>query len=81
MGSRERRAFLYMSFMHSESAPIHEWAVRLFTDLGIEAKLNSERRHKALIDRFGRYPHRNRILGRESTPEELAFLAREGSFF
>jgi uncharacterized protein (DUF924 family) len=78
---RDRRAFLYMPFMHSESAAIHEWAVRLFTDLGIEGNLDSEERHKALIDRFGRYPHRNRILGRESTPEELDFLAREGASF
>lgn len=76
---RERRAFLYMPFMHSESAVIHEWAIKLFAALGMESNLDSERRHKAIIDRFGRYPHRNRILGRTSTPEELDFLARGGS--
>jgi len=77
----QQRVFLYMPFMHSESAAIHEWALRLFTDLGIENNLAFERRHKAIIDRFGRYPHRNRILGRASTPDELAFLAEPGSSF
>jgi len=74
-----QRAFVYMPFMHSESALIHEWALKLFGALGMESSLESERRHKSTIDRFGRYPHRNRILGRTSTPEELDFLAREGS--
>jgi uncharacterized protein (DUF924 family) len=78
---RERRAFLYMPFMHSESAVIHEWAIKLFAALEMESNLDSERRHKAIIDRFGRYPHRNRILGRTSTPAELDFLARGGSSF
>jgi uncharacterized protein (DUF924 family) len=73
----KQRAFLYMPFMHSESAEIHEWALKLFGALGNESNLDSERRHKEIIDRFGRYPHRNRILGRPSTPEEIDFLARE----
>lgn len=74
----KRRAFLYMPFMHSESPMMHDWALRLFAAPGMEANLASERRHKAIIDQFGRYPHRNHILGRPSTPEELAYLAREG---
>jgi uncharacterized protein (DUF924 family) len=78
---QEQRAFLYMPFMHSESPPIHEWAMKLFGALGNESNLESERRHKKIIDRFGRYPHRNRILGRASTPEEIDFLARQGSLF
>jgi uncharacterized protein (DUF924 family) len=78
---RTRRAFLYMPFMHSESAIIHEWAMKLFGSLGIPSNLESERRHKAIIDKFGRYPHRNRTLGRASTPEELDFLMREDSSF
>ncbi len=78
---KEQRAFLYMPFVHSESALIHEWAIKLFSALGNESNLESERRHKKIIDRFGRYPHRNRILERPSTPEELDFLAREGSSF
>jgi uncharacterized protein (DUF924 family) len=71
-----QRAFLYMPFMHSESAPIHARALELFGAPGLEASLVSERKHKAIIDRFGRYPHRNPILGRVSTPDEIAFLAR-----
>jgi uncharacterized protein (DUF924 family) len=77
--SKVQRAFLYMPFMHSESAAIHEWALKLFDALGVAANLESERRHKAVIDRFGRYPQRNRILGRDSTPEELDFLKGRGS--
>jgi len=77
----DQRAFLYMPFMHSESPLIHEWAIKLFGTLGSESNLESERRHKEIIDRFGRYPHRNRVLGRASTPEELDFLARKGSSF
>jgi uncharacterized protein (DUF924 family) len=79
--ARGRRAFLYMPYMHSESAPIHALAIELFTALGDAANLDSERRHKSIIERFGRYPHRNRILGRPSTPEEVGFLAQPGSSF
>ena len=68
--------------MHSESALVHTQAVaELFTQLGIQDNLNFELRHKAIIDRFGRYPHRNTILGRSSTAEELAFLSEPGSSF
>jgi len=76
-----RSAFLYMPFMHSESAAIHEQALRLFDQPGLERHLGVEHRHRDIILRFGRYPHRNAILGRISTPEELAFLARPGSSF
>ena len=75
------RMFMYMPFMHSESASIHAEAMRLFALLGMEENLEYERQHKAIIDRFGRYPHRNKILGRESTVEELAFLQLPGSEF
>lgn len=76
-----RRAFLYMPFMHSESPRIHEQAVALFGEPGLENNLDFELRHKAIIERFGRYPHRNAVLGRESTPEEVAFLGEPGSSF
>jgi len=76
-----QRAFVYMPFMHSESALIHDWALKLFGTPGLESSLESERRHKSVIDRFGRYPHRNHILGRTSTPEEVVFLTAEGSSF
>jgi uncharacterized protein (DUF924 family) len=75
------RAFLYMPYMHSESPLIHAEALRLFAEPGLEGNLDFERRHKAIIDRFGRYPHRNAVLGRASTPEEMAFLAQPGSSF
>ncbi len=76
-----QRAFLYMPFMHSESRAIHETAERLFRDKAPEDNLDFELRHKAIIDRFGRYPHRNAVLGRVSTAEELAFLEQPGSSF
>jgi uncharacterized protein (DUF924 family) len=77
----EERAFLYMPFMHSESSVIHGDAERLFASLEDHENYEFELRHKAIIDRFGRYPHRNEILGRQSTPEELAFLQDPGSRF
>jgi uncharacterized protein (DUF924 family) len=67
--------------MHSESRLIHEQAVALFSQPGLEGSLAFERRHQAIIERFGRYPHRNAIMGRVSTPEEIAFLAEPGSSF
>jgi uncharacterized protein (DUF924 family) len=73
------RSFLYMPYMHSESSSIHDVAVQLFQNLG--KALDFELKHKAIIDRFGRYPHRNKILGRESTAEEVEFLKQPGSGF
>lgn len=75
------RPFLLMPYMHSESPAIHEMAVPLFELEGMEGNLNFELRHKAIIDRFGRYPHRNAILGRVSTAEEIEFLKEPGSSF
>jgi len=76
-----RAAFLYMPLMHSEAAEDHEKAVQLFSRPGMESFLNFELKHKVIIDRFGRYPHRNTLLGRESTPEEVEFLNEPGSSF
>ncbi|MFP6840110.1 MAG: DUF924 family protein [Pseudohongiellaceae bacterium] len=76
-----KRAFLYMPFMHSESADIHEIGLYLFDRPGLEDNYNFELRHKVIIDRFGRYPHRNELLGRESTAEEIEFLQQPGSSF
>lgn len=75
------RVFMYMPYMHSESRVIHAVAEQLFRQPGLETNLKYELKHKAIIDRFGRFPHRNAILGRESTPEERAFLAQPGSSF
>jgi uncharacterized protein (DUF924 family) len=76
----ERRVFLYMPYMHSESRAIHAVAERLFKDTP-KNNYDFELRHKAIVDRFGRYPHRNAMLGRQSTGEEIAFLAQPGSSF
>lgn len=75
------RAFLLMPYMHSESRRIHDEAERLFKAWAPDNNYDFELRHKAIIDRFGRYPHRNAILGRGSTAEELAFLQLPGSSF
>ncbi|MDP5291080.1 DUF924 family protein [Oceanimonas sp. CHS3-5] len=79
--SPEQRLFLYMPFMHSESLKIHDQALVLFERLGLADNLDFEHKHRNIIERFGRYPHRNAILGRPSTPEEQAFLEQPGSGF
>jgi uncharacterized protein (DUF924 family) len=76
-----QRAFLYMPYMHSKSLPIHMLAVSLFSQPGMEGNLELELRHKTIIERFGRYPHRNKILGRVSTEDEIEFLKTPQSSF
>ena len=68
------RGFMFLPFMHSESAWMHERALVLYTELGEPNQLDFEYKHKRIIDRFGRYPHRNAILGRVSSEAELAFF-------
>lgn len=77
----KKLSFLYMPLMHSESPIIHKQAVEMFSKPGLESNLAFEHKHKVIIDEFGRYPHRNNILGRKSTPAELAFLEKPGSGF
>ncbi|NCJ06746.1 DUF924 family protein [Synechococcales cyanobacterium C] len=79
--SPQQKAILYLPYMHSESRAIHEIAVRLYGELGLAENLDFELRHRAIVDRFGRYPHRNQILGRSSTPEEMEFLRQPGTSF
>ena len=76
----ERRPFLYLPFMHGETLADQERSVRLYEQPGLEESLRFARHHRALIQRFGRFPHRNAILGRPSTPEELAYLASPEAF-
>ncbi|MBI5538032.1 MAG: DUF924 domain-containing protein [Deltaproteobacteria bacterium] len=86
-----QRSFFYMPMMHAEDLEVQREAVKLFDGLaksappGLEQALQQgadfERRHHDIIERFGRYPHRNKILGRTSTPEEEAFLLGPGSSF
>jgi uncharacterized protein (DUF924 family) len=73
--------FLLLPYMHSESRIIHVEAEALFRRYAPPENLEFELRHKAIVDRFGRYPHRNRIVGRASSDEELAFLEQPGSSF
>ena|SRR5690606_2443019 len=79
--SEVQRSFLYMPYMHSESLLIHDLAVELFRANGIQNNLDFEIKHRDIIARFGRYPHRNGILGRASTEDEIEFLKQPGSSF
>jgi uncharacterized protein (DUF924 family) len=71
----EQRLFLYLPFEHSEELADQELSLQLNAQLGNESWLRYARAHRDLIARFGRFPHRNAVLGRESTPAELAALA------
>ena len=77
----QERGFVYLPLMHSESLVIHETAEALYRQFGDQSSLKFELKHKEIIQRFGRYPHRNKILGRESTEEEIEFLKQPGSSF
>tara|TARA_R110002096_G_scaffold436051_2_gene666289 strand:+ start:32077 stop:32658 length:582 start_codon:yes stop_codon:yes gene_type:complete len=77
------KSFALMPLMHSEELSVQEQSVQQFTALAEEGHNNLDfaKSHKKIIDQFGRYPHRNAIMGRESTPEELRFLDGPGSSF
>lgn len=77
----DQRAFLYLPFEHSEDVADQQRAVALISELGDDEFTRYAVAHKKVIDRFGRFPHRNETLGRPSTPEELAFLKESGSSF
>ena len=74
------KAFLYMPFMHSENLADQDRSVELFTNAGLQDNLRFARHHRDIVRRFGRFPHRNAILGRNSTPEETAWLASGEAF-
>lgn len=76
-----QRNFMYMPFMHSESLTIHQQAQPLFENKASQHTYNFELKHMAIIQRFGRYPHRNDILQRNSTEEERKFLTQANSRF
>jgi uncharacterized protein (DUF924 family) len=71
------RAFLYLPFEHAEDLPAQDLSLVLFEKLGAAEQLKWARHHHAIIARFGRFPHRNAILGRTSTPDELAYLEED----
>ncbi|AWN17273.1 DUF924 family protein [Salinisphaera sp. LB1] len=77
----DERAFVYMPFMHSESLAEHDRALDLFSEPGLAHYLEHEHKHRAVLERFGRYPQRNAALGRANTDEEAAFLSEPGSGF
>lgn len=79
--STKEKGFLYLPFMHSESLVIHEEAMRLFSQPGLEYQLTFEIGHLDILKKFGRYPHRNQALGRTSTPEEAYFLTQPDSSY
>jgi len=81
MLSTAEKAFLYMPLMHSESITIHQQAIAVFAQQGLEDNYQFELKHKVIIEKFGRYPHRNKVLKRLSTAEELAFLNEPNSSF
>ena len=70
-----------MPFMHSESALMQRRSMALFSAPGLEPQLEHAQRHKAVVERFGRYPQRNAALGRRSTVAERRYLAEPGSRF
>ena len=70
-----------MPYMHSESKLIQRQSLALYEALGVENNLRFARQHADIIERFGRYPHRNAVLGRASSAEELEFLQQPGSSF
>lgn len=89
-----QRTFLYMPLMHSEQRSMQELSVKYFSTLVDESRekvpqnagyyeysLGYAKKHRDIVERFGRFPHRNRILGRMSTPEEEDFLTKPGSAF
>ncbi len=78
--SQKQRIFSYMPFMHSESRVIHAEALQLFIELGDKETLKFETLHKEIIDKFGRFPHRNKIIGRTTTLREQEFLKQHSGF-
>jgi uncharacterized protein (DUF924 family) len=77
----ERRTFVYMPYMHSESLIVHQEAQRLFEGRGSPETLDFEMKHVDVLRRFGRYPRRNEALGRQSTPEEIEYMASGQGMF
>lgn len=75
-----QRRFVYMPFMHSENLSDQERSVELFTALGDKSNLRFAIAHRDVIARFGRFPYRNELLGRISTPEEIYYVEQHGSF-
>ena len=79
--TKDERMFLYLPFEHAEDSEAQARADALMAGLGDPELTKWAEMHKVIIDRFGRFPHRNAVLGRSSTPEEIEFLKQPGSSF
>jgi len=79
--SLDERQFVYMPFQHSEDRVLQARSIELYEKLGDEKVLKFAIAHKNIIDRFGRFPHRNAVIGRDSSKEERDFLLQPGSSF
>lgn len=77
---QEQLSFLYMPLMHSENINEQDLSVKLFQETGMEGNIRFSQHHRDIIKKFGRFPHRNEILGRENTAAELEYLASEQAF-
>lgn len=80
LSTLEKR-YILLPFMHSESLELHDWAYKYFEELEDEEFMYYEMLHRQVLERFGRYPYQNEDLGRESTPEELAYIKEKGGRF
>ena len=76
----EQRAFLYMPFMHSEELTDQQRSLELFAQPGLESNLRFARHHHDLIEKFGRFPHRNEALGRDNSAAEIDYLNSKQAF-
>ena len=76
----EQKAFLYLPLMHSENLVDQDLSVTLFEKAGLTENLRFAKHHREIVRRFGRFPHRNRILNRQSTEAELEYLASDEAF-
>jgi uncharacterized protein (DUF924 family) len=79
--SKAEKRFILLPFMHSESLELHDWALKYYEALGDDNTLYFEKLHRAVLEKYGRYPYQNEDLGRESTPEELEYLREKNGHF
>ncbi|MCK4586154.1 MAG: DUF924 domain-containing protein [Gammaproteobacteria bacterium] len=75
-----QKVFLYLPYMHSEELTDQDRVLELFSKAGLEDNLKWANHHRDIVKRFGRFPHRNAVLGRQSTPEEIAYLSSDEAF-
>jgi uncharacterized protein (DUF924 family) len=76
----EQLSFLYMPFMHSESIEDQDLALQLFAQPGLESNFRFAHHHRAIVEKFGRFPHRNEALGRDSSGAEIEYLNSKEAF-